>query len=175
MSTTVRTFLPVVGDVTGLVEAFEGEPRTWLPDARRDGPDHWILRVRAGALSRPVRAFLGAPWRAGPTRWRTLSWDPLPGEREAMSLDRFLPSLDGELGLHLEKDGGATLILDARYQPPGGPLGAAFDAVALHRVARHTVERFVETVAAGLAAEAALHGSWPLPDGEAQAREAAEG
>jgi hypothetical protein len=164
MSTNVRTFLPVVGGPAGLVAAFEGDPRRWLPDARRDGPDHWILHVRAGALSRQVRAFLGAPWRAGPTRWRTLTWDPLPGEREAVSLDRFLPSLDGELGLHLDETGGATLVLDARYQPPGGPLGAAVDAVALHRVAKHSIERFVAALSASLAAEAALHGSYPAPE-----------
>jgi hypothetical protein len=164
MSTSVRTFLPVVGTSVGLVEAFEGDPRRWLPDPRRDGPDHWILQLRAGALSRQVRAHLGAPWRAGPTRWRSLTWDPLPGEREAVSLDRFLPSFDGELGLHLDPSGGGTLVLDGRYLPPGGPLGAAADAVALHRVAKHTVERFVARLSASLAAEAALHGSYPAPE-----------
>jgi hypothetical protein len=159
VSTNVRAFLPVVGEVTGLGQAFEGDPRPWLPSARREGSHHWLLTVRAGSLSRTVRATVGSPWRAGTTFWRSLSWDPLPGEHEPVSLDRFLPSMDGELGLHAELGGGtSTLVLDARYQPPGGVLGAAADAVALHRVARHTVERFVETVAAGLAAEAALHG-----------------
>jgi hypothetical protein len=166
VSTSVRTFLPVVGDVDGLVAAFEGDPRPWLHDAKRDGPDHWIVQVRAGALTRQVRAYIGAPWRAGPTRWRTLSWDPVSGDRDVASLDRFLPSLDGELGLHVEPHGGATLLFDARYQPPGGALGAAVDAVALHRVAKHTVERFVEGLAAALVAEAALHPPVPLAEAE---------
>jgi hypothetical protein len=157
VSTNVRAFLPVVGDTAGLVGAFEGDPRPWLPSARREGADHWLLTVRAGSLSRTVRATIGSPWRAGTTFWRSIRWDPVPGEREAVSVERFLPSLDGELGLHAEPGGVSTLVFDARYQPPGGALGAAFDAVALHRVARHTVERFVEVVAAGLAAEAALY------------------
>jgi hypothetical protein len=166
MSSNVRAFLPVVGDVAGLVQAFEGDPRPWLPSARREGADRWLLTVRAGSFSRTVRAAVGAPWRAGTTYWRSVSWDPLPGEHEAVALERFLPSLDGELGLHTDPGASSTLVFDARYQPPGGVLGAAVDAVALHRVARHTVERFVETVAAGLAAEAALHG--PLYDVEQQ-------
>jgi hypothetical protein len=162
VTTNVRAFLPLVGDLTGLVNAFEGDPRVWLPNARREGADHWLVTVRAGSLSRTVRVTVGSPWRAGTTYWRSLTWDPAPGEHEAVSLERFLPSLDGELGLHA---GGAstTLVLDGRYLPPGGPVGAAADAVALHRVARHTVERFVAVVAANLSAEAALHGPTPAP------------
>jgi hypothetical protein len=156
VSTNVRAFLPLAGDVPALTAAFEADASRWLPDARRDGGDRWLLTVRAGALSRTVRALVGAPWRAGTTSWRAISWDPVGHDGEAGSLERFLPSLDGELGLHVDAAGGATLILDGRYQPPGGPLGAAADAVALHRVARHTVERFLEQVAAGLSAEATL-------------------
>jgi hypothetical protein len=174
VSTSVRTFLPVVGDVDGLIAAFEGDPKAWLHDAKRDGPDHWLVQVRAGALSRQVRAYIGAPWRAGPTRWRTLSWDPVPGERDAVALERFLPSLDGELGLHVETDGGATLMFDARYQPPGGALGAAVDAVALHRLAKHSVERFVEGLAAALVAEAALYRPPRAGDPEALPHDVAE-
>jgi hypothetical protein len=169
VSTNVRAFLPVVGDVNGLVGAFEDDPRLWLPDARREGADHWLLDVRAGAFSRTVRAYVGAPWRAGPTYWRTLSWDPVGGDHEPVSVERVLPSMDGELGLHVDLAGGTTLIFDGRYQPPGGLVGAAVDAVALNRVARHTVERFLEQVGALLAAAAVLHGPLPLSP------EAAEG
>jgi hypothetical protein len=159
VSTNVRAFLPVAGEVPGLISAFEGDPRLWLPSARREGAEGWLMTVRAGSFSRTVRATVGNPWRSGPTYWRSVSWDPAPGEGESVPLERFLPSLDGELGLHTGETGGSsTLVFDARYLPPGGPLGAAADAVALHRVARHTVERFVAIVAAGLSAEAALHG-----------------
>jgi hypothetical protein len=169
VSTNVRAFLPVAGEVTGLIRAFEGDPRLWLPSARREGADAWLMTVRAGSFSRTVRATVGNPWRSGPTYWRSVSWDPAPGERDSVPLERFLPSLDGELGLHTGETGGSsTLVFDARYLPPGGPLGAAMDAVALHRVARHTVERFVAIVAAGISSEAALHGptgpATPLPE-----------
>ena len=62
----------------------------------------------------------------------------------------MLPALDGELGIHVEESGRATLVLDARYLPPGGLLGVAVDAVALHRLARQTGQRFLEDVGVGL-------------------------
>jgi hypothetical protein len=153
---TIRTFLPVVGDAAALADAFTGDPGRWLPSARRDGPDRHLLTLHAGSFTRTVTATLGSPWRAGATRWRTLAWDPVPELGDAAPVDRLLPSLDGELGLHLQPAGRVTLVLDARYHPPGGPVGAAVDLVALHRVARGTVERFLEDVTAMLSAEAML-------------------
>ena len=150
---TVRTFLPLAGPSGPLVAAFASDPGRWLPDVGRDG-DAWLVRVRAGALARTVRARIGAPWQAGATSWRTLSWDPVPERREARVLERLLPTLDGELGLHLDPIGRTTLVLDARYRPPGGAIGAAVDAAGLHRVARETVERLLEKVGARLSAEA---------------------
>jgi hypothetical protein len=149
---TVRTFLPVVGPAAALMAAFAGDPGRWMPDARNG--EAWYVTVRAGSLARTVRARLGAPWQAGAASWRTLTWDPVPEHRAARAIDRLLPTLDGELGLHLDPDGRTTLVLDARYRPPGGALGAAVDAVGLHRVARETVERLLEEVAARLSAEA---------------------
>ncbi len=157
MPRSVRTFLPVVGDPTSLARAFDGDPQRWLPAARQEGPSRWRIKAHAGSLSRPVMVTIGPPWRASRTYWRTVSWDPVdPQDGAPTALDRFLPTLDGELGLHLRRGGPATLVLDARYQPPGGALGEAVDALALSRVARGTVERFLEDVAARLAAEALL-------------------
>ena len=131
MTSSVRTFLPVPGEPSALAAAFDAEPQRWLPATRRDGPDAWMLAVHAGALTRTVRTTVGSPWRAGSTRWRTLSWDPVDESgTDPGAVDRLLPSLDGELGLHQEAGGRATLVLDARYRPPGGALGAAIDAVA---------------------------------------------
>jgi len=159
---SVRTFLPVVGDPVALATAFDGDPARWLPGARRDGPENFVLALRAGSLTRTVRATVGAPWRAGQTRWRTLSWDPISEAGEPAPVDRLLPSLDGELGLHAQSGGRTTLLLDARYRPPGGALGGAVDAVGLHRLALTTVERFLEEITARLAGEALL-----LDDGPA--------
>lgn len=158
MVRTVRTFLPVAGQPDALVRAFEGDPVRWLPSARREGPDGFAIVVRGGSLSRTVLASVGAPWRAGSTRWRTLSWDPLAEDSSALPLERLLPSLDGELGLHIGPHDSVTLVLDARYQPPGGAVGTAADVVALGRVAHGTVERLVSDVAARLSAEALLLG-----------------
>lgn len=170
MPRSVRTFLPVVGDPVALATAFDGDPARWLPGARRDGQDRFILALRARSLTRMVRATVGAPWRAGATRWRTLSWDPIAEDGEPTAVDRLLPSLDGELGLHAQSGGRTTLLLDARYRPPGGPLGGAVDTVAMHRLARTTVERFLEEVTARLAAEALLLDDGPVesaPDSSA--------
>lgn len=150
---TLRTFLPLAAPPDGLVAGFRTDPARWLPDARRDG-DAWTIVLRAGALSRVVRVAVGAPWQAGDTTWRTLSWDPVPVRSEPVPMERLLPTLDGELGLHRDPGGRTTLVLDARYRPPGGALGAAVDAMALHRVARDTVERFLGEVGPRLAAEA---------------------
>lgn len=169
MARSVRTFLPLVGDPTALSSAFDADPQRWLPGARRDGPDTWTLSLRARNLSRLVRASIGHPWRVGGTQWRTISWDPIAEDGDPAAVDRLLPSLDGELGLHLEASGRITLVLDARYQPPGGMFGEAVDAVALNRVARSTVERFLEELAARLAAEALLIDDEAIDPGEPNA------
>lgn len=163
MSRSLRSFLPVSGDADAVAAAFSGDPLRWLPNARRDGPERWLIPLRAGSFTRTVSARLGHPWRAGATRWRTLSWDPTGEAGDGAALERLLPSLDGELGLHLETGGRVTLVIDARYRPPGGPLGVAADAMAMRRIALTTVERFLEDVAARLAAEALLISDDALP------------
>lgn len=155
MSSALALFQPLRGDIDALARSFAADPGSWLPDARRDG-DGWRLTVHAGALSRTVVATVGAPWGRGASHWRSLSWDPVHDDGDRERFSRILPSLDGELVLHLA-NGRATLAFEARYQPPGGPLGAAADAVALHRVARATGERFLADVARGLADAAAPH------------------
>jgi hypothetical protein len=156
VSRSIRTFLPVPGDPAAVAAAFGGDPLRWLPQARREGPGRFAMVLHAGAFTRNVSTRLGQPWRAGTTQWRAVSWDPIGDPGEAAPTERFLPSFDGELGLHLQRGGQVTLILDGRYRPPGGALGAAVDTALLHRVARSTTERFLEDVAARLAAEALL-------------------
>lgn len=156
MTRTVRAFLPVVGDPDGLAAAFIGDPQRWLPGARRDGPDTFVFVVPARQVARSVTASVGAPWRHGETRWRSISWEPVSEDGNPSALDRFLPSLDGELGLHITAGGQVTLLLDGRYDPPGGPVGVAADAIALGRVARGTIEAVLGDIAARLGAEAML-------------------
>lgn len=163
MTRSVRAFLPVAGDPTALRLAFVGDPTRWLPDARRVGPDGWTMTVRAGQLSRTVECHLGDPWRAGGSQWRALAWRPSVDDD---ALERFLPSLDGELGLHV-LDGVVTIMLDARYEAPGGPVGSALDSLGLQRVARVTVERLLADIAARLTAESLLTSDLVVPEDEA--------
>lgn len=149
MQSSIRTFLPIAGEPAALATAFAQPPLRWLPGPIVTDQGLYRFTVHAGSLHRLVEASVGAPWRAGSTSWRSVAWDPLTEEH-------LLPSLDGELGLHLEPGRRATLLFDARYRPPGGVFGAAVDAVGLRRVARGTVERFLEQVAARLSAEAVL-------------------
>jgi hypothetical protein len=162
MTRSVRAFLPVAGDPTALRRAFVGDPSRWLPDARRVGPNHWTMTVRAGQLSRVVEASLGDPWRAGGSQWRSLTWEP--GTQDD-ALERFLPSLEGELGLHV-LEGVVTLMLDAEYRAPGGAVGSALDSLGLQRLARMTVERLLADVAARLTAESLLTADLVIPDDE---------
>lgn len=158
---TVHTFLPVSGDPDALAEAFAGDPGRWLPDVRHAAPDAWRVRVRAGAFSREVAVRVGDPWGGAATRWRSLTWEPVPETGTPGLIDRLLPSLEAELGLHRHGASSVTLMLDGRYQPPGGVVGDAVDAVAMGRVADATVARFVADVAARLTAAALLLSARP--------------
>lgn len=158
MASSVRTFLPVVGIPRALACAFEGDPQAWLPGPRRDGGEaRWAVPVRAGALTHVVHLSIGSTWQSGNTRWRALSWEPGPDHGDVGAVERMLPGFDGELGLHVLDEDRVTLILDGWYQPPGGVLGHAADAVGLRRVARATMTRFLTEVAARLTAESVLY------------------
>lgn len=151
MTRELRVFQPLDGDAGTFGAAFEGDAVAWLPSASATG-DAVRMTVRAGGVERPVRATLGAPWHAARTTWRALSWEPVAGDADAAVPVRALPTLDGELGLHVDDAGRSTLVLDARYQPPGGLLGAAVDAMALHRIARLTGANLLRDVGAALGA-----------------------
>jgi hypothetical protein len=161
MLRSVHAFQPVSGRTDDIRAAFAADPQRWLPDAAAAGDDRWTTKVRGGGLTRTVTARVGPPREAADTVWRSLSWDPSAGEDDHGAVERFLPSLAGELGLHVAI-GEATLMLDAQYEPPGGIAGAALDAVALHQVARHTLDRFLVDVAAALSA----HALQDAPEGE---------
>jgi hypothetical protein len=147
----VRVFLPLSGPTTELVDRFVGEP-SWLPDAEPLGDGRWRTTLHGGGFRRTVAARIGDAWTAGSTRWRAISWDPATPEGTAPSrlVEWLLPTFDGELGLH-DRGDVASLVVDGRYQPPGGSLGSAVDELALHRVARRTLEGLAAQIATELA------------------------
>ena len=165
MPRVLQTFQPLTGDPLALAAAFEGDPEIWLQEPRRDGAtERWLVTLHAGALHHTVRLRIGDPWRSGPVRWRSLSWDPVGAAGDTTPTNRLLPSFDGELGLHAGGRGQVPLVLDGRYQPPGGRLGAAVDMIALHRLARSTATSLVADTATKLSARAeVVEASWSSP------------
>lgn len=143
MPRTVHTFLPLPGEAGEAIETFLDDPSRWLPEARRTGPGRWELAVGPGGVERLVEVTVGDPWRVGTTWWRSLAWRPLTGDHDPVAVERLLPSLDAELGMVQDASERLTLALDGRYNAPGGRIGEALDAVALHGVAKHTLERLL--------------------------------
>jgi hypothetical protein len=62
----------------------------------------------------------------------------------------LLPDFHGTLRLRIEGER-TRLVLDGRYVPPGGPLGAFFDAVVGKHVAAATADDFLRRIAGALA------------------------
>jgi hypothetical protein len=180
MARELRTFQPLGGPAGALTAAFTSDPSEWLPttssaddtsatDDEESADGSWVFCVHAGSLARRVRATIGRPWHMTRTSWRSISWEPVSISDDRAGVSRMLPPLDGEIGIHIDTSGRATLLLDARYVPPGGALGAAVDAVALHRLARQTGQRFLADVGAGLdrVASVASEGAAPQHPGPA--------
>ena len=159
MPRSVRSFLPVGPLLGDPVPTFTGDPGRWLPAARHAGPDRWQLDVTGLGIDRPVEVVIGDAWHVGSTWWRALRWTPLADTGDALAVERLLPSLDAELGLTKGGDAGHTLVLDGSYDPPGGMVGEALDAVALGRLARRTIRGLLAAVAQNLRAEHALSNS----------------
>jgi len=85
-------------------------------------------------------------WRAGDAAWRSVTWEPQPEPEDVVAVDRVLPVFRGQLRMETLGDD-ALLLLRGSYNPPASFIGAAADAVALHRVARTTAEHFLAEVA----------------------------
>lgn len=150
MSRSLRSFLPLDADPADAVAVFRDDPQLWLPDGRHAGPDRWVLSVGPAGFSHPVTLTIGSPWQVGRTWWRSWCWEPLGGTEG--SPNRLLPRLDAELGLAVRPNAHATLILDGRYDPPGGRIGEAVDAVALGRLATSTADRLLRDISVPLRA-----------------------
>lgn len=149
MARNLDHFLPIPGDTSSAVPRFVGDPGRWLPAARPVGPGRWHVELVGGPWTRTVELWLDEPRSHGRSWWRACSWQPVPGTGELV--DRWLPTLDGDLGLVVTSASSATLMLAGRYEPPGGVVGDALDVVALGRVARRTVDRLLVDIAGHLA------------------------
>ncbi|HUH08615.1 MAG TPA: hypothetical protein VML96_12525, partial [Egibacteraceae bacterium] len=143
----VRPVPADIGEARSLADRLSGDPADWLPDpARRRGPDRWSIALAAGPFHRSVACSVGTAWRTGEEElWRRVSWTPEAEPSDLVPLRAMLPSFDGQVGVRSDADG-CALVLRGTYEPPGGVIGAAADATALHAVAAITAARFLDGI-----------------------------
>jgi hypothetical protein len=72
-----------------------------------------------------------------------ISWDPIDSE--------LFPRFHGSFKTNQGEKTSCVLTLEGEYSPPGGPVGAVFDAVAGSHIARASLESLAQRV--GTAAE----------------------
>jgi hypothetical protein len=93
-----------------------------------------LAPTRGGHLRRPVRLVAERmPDEHEPGR----AHDAL--EIHWTAGTRFFPDFHGALRLRIDSVETTRLTLEGTYQPPGGPLGMAFDLVVGRRIARATM------------------------------------
>lgn len=154
---------------------FRGSPEAWLPAPRHTGPSQWRVTLRAGGAQRDVTCVVGDPWTTRDGIERHLRWVPLPAEGDVIPVERWLPSLDGELFL-VGSSATPSLLLSGTVDVPLGRLGEAMDAMLLGRVAQRTAAAFLTDIAERLAAATGGEGgqsdgsgthqrSWAPPSG----------
>lgn len=132
--------------------ALRGDPGTWLPDARPNGPGAWRVTLHVGGLERAVRCEVGEPWTTPEAVQRRLVWTPLAEDTDVLPFERWLPALDGELYL-VGAPATPSLALVGAVEVPMGRVGEAVDALLLGRVAQRGAATFLSAVAARLASQ----------------------
>lgn len=133
------------------VEALEAVlregPERWFPEfAMEEGHATGVLRYRQAGrhIERQVVVEAGPVQRFAYGVTVRLEW------RAARHAELY-PELEGHLRLERGQPAGSRLRFDARYAPPAGQVGVAVDRALMHRVARASVEDFVDRVASALA------------------------
>lgn len=97
----------------------------------RVGPGGPMAKEIVISLDQPTMSRRGV---VIPLRWR------------ATGAEALFPSLDGELVVEPVDPDSCTLRLRATYRPPLGPLGKLVDRILLTRLARATVEDWMEKI-----------------------------
>lgn len=135
----------VEGQRWALVHAFADDPGRWLPlpASPIDGVG-WLSTVHGGPALQAIQVRVGHARDLPDAFTRHLSW--APGDHHGAFATRVLPILEGQLRIEHRHPPGVDLVLGAHYRPPGGRAGTLLDAIALHRVADRTVERFLEEI-----------------------------
>lgn len=130
--------------------AFRGPPEAWLPDPRPAGASQWQVRLRVAGVSRLVRCRVGDPWTTRDGIQRRVEWVPMAENGDVLPVEKWLPTMDGELFL-VGPTATPSLLLTGEADVPLGWLGEAVDAMVLGRVTQRTVSAFLQDVARRLA------------------------
>ena len=135
-------------------------PYDTVEAALREGPQRWLPAFRsAGGRQTAELAFA----EGGGRIVRRIEIDVGPVQKFAYGVTvhvswkgaqraELYPELDGHLRVEPVEAPATKLRFDARYVPPAGRLGATVDRALMHRVARSSVEDFMDRVAGLLAA-----------------------
>ncbi len=101
------------------------------------------LSRRLSRLEVPVEVDCVTPVTGGAEAGITIRW-------RAAALEGFFPEMSADLHVQPHSSGGASLVLDARYRPPGGLLGLLVDQLLGRFVAATTAQQFLERLAASI-------------------------
>lgn len=141
-----------------VAEAVSAHARTIFERATRSAADRADdvgveLRVRVGAVEVAAELELEISEVAG---------ERSPANQPATRIDlrwrskrrpKLFPEMTGSLLVYALSEHETQLDFSGSYDPPLGLLGDAIDAIALHRLAEESVQRFVASVGAYLRAE----------------------
>jgi hypothetical protein len=146
----IRYFVEIPRPVADVEEEVVAAPGRWLegPADRAEAQGERLLtavgfgpgRARVHAC---VRMRFGAPIRLPSKTILPMTWEP-------EGLKQFLPRLDADLEIAPLGAERTQLAINARYDPPFGSLGQAFDKTLLHRVAEATIKDFLDRVATAM-------------------------
>lgn len=133
-------------------EAILRSPQDWIPRLAGDAETRGeLLLAQVGfgppgqRLEKQVQIELGKPfWLASKT--------VLPMVWRATSAESLFPSLEADLEVAALGGNRTQLSVNARYQPPLGPVGRVIDRAMLHRVAEATIKAFLDGIGQALTA-----------------------
>lgn len=137
--------------VERLEDVLRAGPERWVPGFADDGGRTTaVLRYQQGGrhIERTIEVEVGPVQRFAYGVSVRLDW-------RAARHSELYPELEGHLRVERKDPAGARLRFDARYAPPAGQVGAVVDRAVMHRVARASLEDFVDRVTAALDAAAA--------------------
>jgi hypothetical protein len=139
-----RPYEEVAAEVRGGIGVLLG---AGIEETRAEGER---LRVKVAPAGWPGVLAKTVEVRSGPVRARGngqvvgFSWEAARGAS-------LFPRLDADLEVAPFGIGETVLEIQARYEPPAGPLGRGSDRLLLHRLAESTVRAFLHAIASNLA------------------------